>query len=158
MKLSENGLKWMMRLYPPMLLQRIWVQKVHKNFRGVDIKINRSFFTTNLGKATFGGTLFAAADPFYALLMGQIMRSKGIDVAVWLKSAEIRYLQPAREDCFYTLKITEEMINEAETEVRTKGKFVKAYPIEITNANAEVVCTVLNEIHIRDKNFVKPQN
>lgn len=156
MKLNETGLKWMMRLYPPMLLQRIWVKKVYKNFRGIDIKINRSFFTTNLGKATFGGTLFAAADPFYALLMGQIMRAKGIDVTVWLKSAEIRYLQPAREDCFYSLSITDEMITEAETELRTKGKFVKTYPIEIKNKKNEVVCYVLNEIHVRDKNFVKP--
>jgi hypothetical protein len=32
---------------------------------------------------------------------------------------------------FYSIKITEEMINEAETELNEKGVFVKCYSIEI---------------------------
>lgn len=156
MKISENSLKWLMRLYPPMLFQRIWVKKIDKDFRGIDVKINRSLFTTNLGSATFGGTIFAATDPFYALLIGQIMQHKGFKITVWLKSAEIQYLKPARKDLHYSIKIDDEMINEVELAISNEGKFVKTYPIEIFDTTGDLCVIALNEVYIRNLNFSKP--
>lgn len=156
MKISENSLKWLMRLYPPMLFQRIWVKKIDKDFRGIDVKINRSLFTTNLGSATFGGTIFAATDPFYALLIGQIMQHKGFKITVWLKSAEIQYLKPARKDLHYSIKIDDEMINEVEQAITNEGKFVKTYPIEIFDTTGDLCVIALNEVYIRNLNFTKP--
>lgn len=156
MTLSENGLKWLMRIYPPMLFQRIWVQQVHRDFMGVDVKINRSIFTTNLGNSIFGGTIFSATDPFYALLFGQIIRRKGYRITVWLKSAQIQYIKPGRSDLFYSIRLNPDMVNEAIATLKAEGKFVKAYPIEITNRQGELCATALNEIYIRDLDFVKP--
>lgn len=153
MTISENTLKWMMCLYPPMLFQRIWVKKVHKDFKGIDIKINRSFFTSNLGNAIFGGTIFSAADPFYALLFGQIMQRKNYKITVWLKSAEINYLKPARTDLHYTIFITDQMIEDAEQALRMVGKFIRAYPIEIFDKNNELCALASNEVYIRNLNF-----
>ena len=151
MKVSENILKWGMRLYPPLLLQRIWVQKVHKDFKGADIKINRSLFTLNFGKAIFGGTIYSGTDPFYAMLFGQILRNKNYHITIWLKSASIQFLKPARTDLFYKIHITEEMIKEAETELNNKGVFVKTYAIEVYSKNKELTAIARNEIYIRKK-------
>lgn len=156
MKISENSLKWLMRLYPPMFFQRIWVKKIDKDFRGIDVKINRSLFTTNLGSATFGGTIFAATDPFYALLIGQIMQHKGFKITVWLKSAEIQYLKPARKDLHYSIKIDDEMIKEVELAITNEGKFVKTYPIEIFDTLGDLCVTAQNEVYIRNLNYTKP--
>lgn len=144
-----------MRLYPPMLFQRIWVKKVHKNFRGIDIKINRSLFTSNLGNSIFGGTIFSATDPFYALLFGQIMQHKGFRITVWLKSAQIQYIKPGRTDLFYTITISEEMVGDAEKALLRDGKFVKPYPIDIFDKHGELCATALNEVYIRNLEFVK---
>ena len=156
MKITENSLKWLMRLYPPMLFQRIWVKKIDKDFRGIDVKINRSLFTTNLGSSTFGGTIFSATDPFYALLIGQIMQHKGFKITVWLKSAEIQYLKPARKDMHYSIKIDDDMIKEVENAIINEGKFVKTYPIEIFDTTGDLCVTALNEVYIRNLNFNKP--
>lgn len=142
-------MKWVMRLYPPMLMQRIWVQKIHKDFRGADIKINRSLFTLNFGKAIFGGTIYTATDPFYALLFGQIMKHKGHTITVWLKSASIQFIKPARTDLFYSISISEEMIKEAEEELNNKGVFIKSYPIEVYSKSGELCAVAKNEIYIR---------
>lgn len=144
-----------MRFYPPMLFQRIWVRKIHKNFMGVDIKINRSLFTTNLGSSIFGGTIFSATDPFYALLFGQILRHKGYKITVWLKSAQIQYIKPGRTDLYYTILIKPSMVEEAEQILKKDGKFVKAYPIEIFDNHGELCATAMNEIYVRDLEFVK---
>lgn len=151
MKLSENTIKWLMCLYPPMLLQRIWVQKIHKGFKGADIKINRSLFTSNFGKAIFGGTIFSATDPFYAILFGQILKHKGYNIIVWLKSASIRYLKPGRTDLYYSILITDDMINEAESELNAKGVFVKTYPVEVYSKSGQLCAVAKNEIYIRKK-------
>jgi hypothetical protein len=158
MQISENTLKWLMRLYPPMLFQRIWVKKVHKGFTGIDIKINRSLFTTNLGSSIFGGTIFTATDPFYALLFGQLMKRKGFNITVWLKSAQIQYLKPARTNLHYTIRISPDMIGEAEQALRQEGKFIKTYPIEIFNTSGELCVSALNEIYIRNLDFIRAEN
>ncbi|PBQ31067.1 DUF4442 domain-containing protein [Sphingobacteriaceae bacterium] len=155
MMISENKLKWLMRFYPPMLFQRIWVMKIYKGFTGIDVKINRSLFTTNLGNSIFGGTIFSATDPFYALLFGQLMQRKGFKITVWLKSAQIQYIKPGRTDLHYSIKISEEMITEAEGVLRAEGKFIKAYPIEIFDTSGELCATALNEVYVRNLEFKK---
>ena len=122
---------------------------------GVDIKINRSLFTTNLGNSIFGGTIFSATDPFYALLFGQILRHKGYKITVWLKSAQIQYIKPGRTDLYYTILIDQPMIDEAERILKQEGKFIKAYPIEIFDKEGELCATAMNEIYLRDLTFVK---
>lgn len=151
MNVSENRLKWAMRLYPPLLLQRIWVQSIHKGFRGADIKINRSLVTLNFGKAIFGGTIYAATDPFHAMLFGQILNHKNYHVTVWLKSASIQFLKPARTDLYYRILITDEMVAEAEAGINNDGVFVKTYRIELFSKKGDLYAVAKNEIHVKKK-------
>lgn len=157
LRLTENRLKWLMRFYPPLLFQRIWVKEIGKDFRSATIKINRSLWTSNLGSSIFGGTLFAAGDPFYALLIGQIFRDKGYKVSVWLKSAQISYLRPARTTCSYNIVLSEELINELEDTLKKEGKFVKSFTIEILNEQGECYVRMQNEIYLRNLKFNKEE-
>ena len=157
MIVSENMLKWGMRFYPPLFFQRIWVKKIHKGFAGIDVKINRSIFTTNLGNSIFGGTIFSATDPFYALLFNQQMQRKGFKISVWLKSAHIQYLKPGRTDLYFSLSITPDMVSEVEKTLNTEGKFIKAYPIEIFDKQGELCASVMNEVYIGNLNFTRKE-
>ncbi|OWK70331.1 PaaI family thioesterase [Pedobacter sp. AJM] len=150
MIISPNTLKWVMRLYPPLFFQRIWVQKFGDDFRSCTVKINKSFLNKNYNGSIFGGTIYAATDPFYALLFDQLMQRKGFKVRVWLKSASIHYLKPGRSQLYFTIEITDDMLAEAEQALRTAGKFIKAYPMEITNKKGELCATVMNEVYIRN--------
>ncbi len=140
-----------MRLYPPLLFQRIWTQTIHKDFKGAEIKVNRSLFTLNFGKAIFGGTIYSATDPFYAMLFGQIFRYKNYKVTVWLKSASIQFLKPARTDLYFTIRITDEIIAEAEKELNHKSVFIKTYSIELYSKSNELYAIAKNEIYIKKK-------
>jgi acyl-coenzyme A thioesterase PaaI-like protein len=150
MVISENVLKWALRFYPPLLFQRIWVVRFEKGFRGVKVKVNKSLINNNYNNSIFGGTIFAAADPFYPLLFHQILIHKGYKVRVWLKSAEIKYLKPGRTDLFFDIKITEEDIEDVEHILNTSGKYTKMYPVEMYNKAGELCVSVLSEVYIRD--------
>ncbi|RZK48254.1 MAG: DUF4442 domain-containing protein [Pedobacter sp.] len=150
MIVSEKTLKWALSLYPPLLFNRIWVKQFHPDFRGVDVVIVNSFLNRNYNGSIFGGTIYAATDPFYAILFDQLMQRKGFKVRVWLKSASIQYLKPARTNLYFSLKVTDEMIAEAEHALLTEGKFVKAYPMELYDATGLLCATVQNEVYLRN--------
>jgi len=150
MIVSEKALKWAMRLYPPLFFQRIWVQKFGKGFTSADVKINKSFLNKNYNDSIFGGTIFAGADPFYALLFDQILQRRGFKVRVWLKSAQIQYIKPGRTNLYFKINITEEEIAEAEEILNTVGKFVKAFPIEMYDKNGELCVSLINEVYVRN--------
>jgi len=158
MLVSENVLKWVLRFYPPLLFQRIWVIRFGKNFRSVRVKVNKSLVNNNYNDSIFGGTIFAAADPFYPLLFHQILIHKGYQVRVWLKSAEINYLKPGRTDLFFDINIAEEDIEEIEQILNTNGKHVKAYPIEMYNKQGELCVSVWSEVYIRNLNLTETHN
>jgi acyl-coenzyme A thioesterase PaaI-like protein len=158
MVVSENVLKWALRFYPPLLFQRIWVIRFEKGFRGVRVKINKSLINNNYNNSIFGGTIFAAADPFYPLLFHQVLTHKGYKIRVWLKSAEIHYLKPGRTDLFFDIKLAESDIEEIEHVLNTNGKHVKAYPIEMYNKEGELCVSVLSEIYIRNLEHAETNN
>lgn len=150
MIVSEKTLKWALCLYPPLFFQRIWVRRFHPGFKGVDVKINHSLLNKNYNGSIFGGTIYAATDPFYALLFDQLLQREGFKIRVWLKSASISYLKPGRSALFFTIVITDEMLNEAVESLNTHGKFVKAYPMELKDSEGQVCATVLNEVYVRN--------
>lgn len=150
MVVSENVLKWALRLYPPLLFQRIWVIRFNKDFRGVKVKVNKSLVNNNYNNSIFGGTIFASADPFYPLLFHQILTHKGYKVRVWLKSAEIRYLKPGRTDLFFEINITEDEIRKVEHILNTTGKHAEAYLTEMYNKAGELCVSVFTEVYIRN--------
>lgn len=150
MVVSENMLKWAIRFYPPLFFQRIWVKEFDKGFVGVHVKISKSLLNINYNRSIFGGTIFSATDPFYALLFDQILKRRGFKTRIWLKSASIQYLKPGRSKLYFKISLSEEDIKEAEEALRSVGKFVKAFPLEILNSQGEVCAKVINEVYIRN--------
>jgi hypothetical protein len=86
------------------------------------------------------------------------MKRKGFRVTVWLKSAQINYLKPGRTNLYFSIQITVEMIAEAETALQKNGKFIKAYPIDIFDRSGQRCATAINEVYIRNLDFVKTSN
>jgi acyl-coenzyme A thioesterase PaaI-like protein len=150
MKVSAKVLKWVLRFYPPLFFQRIWIQRFDKNFKSVEVKIFKSILNTNYNNSIFGGTIFAASDPFYAILFDQILAIRGFKTRVWLKSASIQYLKPGHSNLYFKIEISEIDIEEAIHVLNTIGKFVKAFPLEIYNKKGELCAIVNNEIYIRN--------
>lgn len=150
MKVSPKVLKWVLRFYPPLFFQRIWIRKFDKDFKSVEVKIFKSLINTNFNNSIFGGTIYAASDPFYAILFDQILKIKGFKTRVWLKSAHIQYLKPGREHLYFKISISDQEIKNTIHILETDGKYVKAFPLEIYNKRGELCALVSNEVYIRN--------
>ncbi|MDR3694988.1 DUF4442 domain-containing protein [Mucilaginibacter sp.] len=150
MLVSEGVLKWTLRFYPPLFFQRIWIIRFHKGFRGVEVKIGRSILNKNYHKSIFGGTIYAAADPFYPLLFNNIMSLKGYNVRAWTRSSAIRYHKPAHSNLHFKITISDSEIVVCEDELKLNGRFRKSYLTEIFDKNDKLCASVINEIYMRD--------
>jgi hypothetical protein len=97
----------------------------------------------------FGGSLFSAADPFYAIMYWQIFERKGMKVLTWLKTAQIQYLRPANEKLYIDFKLTDEDIEEAIAALMEHGRYKKTHDIQFVNSKGEVFVKAQNEVYLR---------
>jgi hypothetical protein len=155
MVVSEKILKWTMRFYPPLFFQRIWVISFENGFTGVRVKITKSILNRNYNGSIFGGTIFTAADPFYPLLFHQLFTKKGYRIVAWSKSAEIQFLKASLTDLYFDIKLNNNEIAEAEHILTTGGKYVKSHPIDIYNKNGEICVSLINEVYLRNLDFIE---
>jgi len=158
MQVSENLLKWLVRFYPPLFFQRVWVVKIHKNFKGIDVNIRKSIWNRNYNNSIFGGTIFAAADAFYPILFFKALSQKGYKLRAWSKSLHIEYHKPGFTDLYYNITISDAELAEAEEILNTVGKYKKFHPIEIYNKSGINVASVMNEVYMRNLNFIETGN
>lgn len=138
-----------MRFYPPLLFQRIWVKKFKKDFRGAEVKIVKSIFNINYNKSIFGGTIFSAADPFFAVCIYQILQQKGYETRVWTKSASIQFIKPAYTSLHFSFYINDREIDEMLQGLDAAGKCSQVYPLEIFDTKSELCAIVDTEVHVR---------
>ena len=155
MVVSENTLKWIMRLYPPLLFQRIWVREFNKGFKGVSVTIIKSIFNKNYNGSIFGGTIFAAADPFYPVLFDRVLNTGDRKLTIWSKSSNINFLKPALSNLSFQIILSDADIELAIHTLNTTGKYENSFPIDIYNNNNEVCVSLMNEVYIRDLNFTQ---
>jgi acyl-coenzyme A thioesterase PaaI-like protein len=149
MLVSENLLKWAMRFYPPLFFQRIWVVQIDRDFMGAEVRIAKSFLNMNYNRSIFGGTIFCAADPFFGVLFYQVLKRKGLNVRIWLKSASINYLKPGFSKLCFKLKLNEQDIRDVENTLAAGEKFIRTFSVELWNKDGQLCATVNNEVYIK---------
>lgn len=143
--------KWLMNLYPPLLINRISVKSISQDYKQVEVRVKKSLLNRNLQKTIFGGTIFSAADPFHALMYWQIFRLRGIHCEAWLKRAEIQYLKPANSDLRLLFEITDDEIELVNSQLKEKGKAEMVHDTAILNKNNETVAFVKSTISLKKK-------
>jgi len=147
--LSERQAKWLLNLYPPFLFNRIRVLEFGAGFRACRVRVSHSVLTRNLQGTTFGGTIFSAADPFYALMYWQIFARRGQRVQAWLKSARVDYRRPAASALSLEFRLSEEEIERAISAVESEGRFVRSYLVEAVDRDGEVCAEIETEVYLR---------
>jgi acyl-coenzyme A thioesterase PaaI-like protein len=145
---SPRQLRWLMRAYPPLLFQRVQVVEIDPGFRRALVRVKRSILSRNLQGSTFGGTIYAAVDPFHALLLWQVCAHQGIRVQAWMKEAVITFARPAESDLTIEFTLDEQTINAALAAVQDNGRFARIFEVHARDQQGDVCATVRTDIRI----------
>ena len=114
------------------------------------IRLRLNPWTYNYVGTIFGGSLFAAADPFYMLML---FRALGPQFVVWDKSASIRFKKPGKTTLYAKYKITDEDFAEIKNAVTEKGETTRNFMIQWLDKDSVVHAEIIRECYIADKKF-----
>jgi acyl-coenzyme A thioesterase PaaI-like protein len=145
---SPRQLRWLMLAYPPQLFQRVQVLEIDPGFRRAQVRVRRSIFSRNLQGSTFGGTIYAAVDPFHALLLWQICAHQGIRVQAWMKEAVITFLRPAESHLTIEFTLDDRTVDDALRAVRESGRFAQIFEVQALDEQGSVCANVRTDIRI----------
>ena len=147
---SPRFFKWILRGFPPYLLSRTWVEAVGDDFLSCRLRVKRTRLSRNLNGTTFGGTLYAAGDPIFAVLLWQALAHRGVAAEAWTRSAHVLFARPARTDLVYDFALTESDVEDAFAAMRADGRFERSFFVDGVDANGETCVRVDTTIVLRE--------
>ena len=111
--------------------------------------------TRNGAGTMFGGSLYAATDPIYALLLAANL---GPDYIVWDKSASIRYRKPGREALTAEFSVSAEEIAAVRAEVERSGSCNRTYLTTFSDRHGVVHAEIEKTVYVACKRHYKAKN
>jgi acyl-coenzyme A thioesterase PaaI-like protein len=140
--------RWYFNLLPTYRGSGGRIRYVAADWCEVRIDLPLSWRTRNYVGTIFGGSMFAAVDPIYMVMLINIL---GPGYVVWDKSATIRFLKPGRSTLRAHFELDEAEIQEIKDLVREGPAVNRVYRVDLVDREGTVCAAVEKTIHIRRK-------
>jgi len=137
-----------MNFWPPFLGAGIRVDFMAKDYHKIIVSMKLKFWNKNYVNTHYGGSLYSMTDPFYMLMLMQIL---GRDYIVWDKSASIRFKKPGMGKVTAVFELTPEQIESYKKELASNDKIEPLLTVTICNESGETVAIVEKVLHIKKK-------
>lgn len=150
--MTAEKLKRRIRFYPPYLGAGVRVTHVSDDFRTVKVEMPLRFYNKNYVGTHFGGSLYAMCDPFFMLMLINIL---GPGYIVWDKAAAIRFKKPGKGLVKATFTISEEKIAEIRAAADSQPKVEPEFHVTVTDEKGDVVAEIDKLLYVRKKSAMK---
>jgi len=134
--------------YPPYLGAAVRVTHISDDFHDVEVEMPLRFYNRNYVGTHFGGSLYSMVDPFYMLMLINIL---GPDYIVWDKAASIRFKKPGKGVMKAAFHLSEEQIAEIRAAADTLPKVEPQFLVVIKDAEDNVVAEIDKLLYVRRK-------
>jgi acyl-coenzyme A thioesterase PaaI-like protein len=138
-------MRWAFNLWPCYRGTGARVTFIASDWREVRIRLPLYWRTRNYVGTIFGGSLYAAVDPFYMLML---IRNLGPDVVVWDKAASIRFRKPGRATLTAAFRIDEAELAEIRRLLQEHPKVDRTYTVQLVDREGVIHAEVEKVIHI----------
>jgi len=139
--------RWV-NLYPPYLGAAVRVTRISEDFRDVEVEMPLRFYNRNYVGTHFGGSLYSMCDPFYMLMLINIL---GPGYIVWDKAASIRFRKPGKGVMKAAFHLSEEQIAEIRAGAETQPKVEPQFQVLIKDAEGNVVAEIDKLLYVKKK-------
>jgi len=146
---SNQIQRFLFNQYPAYRRSGGYISFLSKDWKKAEVTLRLSWKTINYMGAGFGGSIYAAIDPIFAM---QLIRNLGEGYVVWDKAAHIRFLKPIRSTVKATFLITDEILEEIKYKVAAQHKYEVDFLLTLQDSEGKIYAEVLKTIHIAQKN------
>ena len=113
----------LMNFWLPFFFNRIKIINVSSDFKKVQVLLKHTFWNRNPNKSLWGGAIFSAVDPFYPIMLKQILLLDNIETTFLTKSAQVEYLKESKTNILFSYRVTSEEINNIKDILNEHGKY-----------------------------------
>ena len=121
--LTANELKRMLNFWFPFLVNRIRIISIADDFHEMQVRLKHSFWNRNPNKSVWGGSIASALDPFFPVMMKQIILRRGTSTDFFSKAIHVEFVRVVETNIFFQFKITEPEVINAEKMLNNDGKY-----------------------------------
>ena len=146
--MKARWLRHGLNLWPPFLFSGIHVAELAEDWSRARVELRMRPWNRNYVGTHFGGSLFAMTDPFWMLLM---LHAIGRDHIVWDRAAEIVFEKPGRGMVSATFVLDRATVEEIRAGAADGEKHLRWFPVDIVDADGEVVARVRKQLYVRRK-------
>jgi acyl-coenzyme A thioesterase PaaI-like protein len=107
-----------------------------------------SWRTRNYVGTIFGGSIYAAVDPIYMLML---IRRLGPDFIVWDKAATIQFKKPGKETLNARFEIRDQELAAIRNALETQRSVDRTYVVELVDGSGTICATVEKIIYVRKR-------
>jgi acyl-coenzyme A thioesterase PaaI-like protein len=147
-EMNPNFFKLLLNVYPPYWGTGIVVKKISPNYKEIIVQMKMKWYNRNYVNTHFGGSLYAMTDPFFMLMLLQIL---GKEYIVWDKAAHIEFIKPGRGTLTAKFIITEEEIGNILKNTADGQKYLPEFSVDIKDEADETVASVTKILYVRKK-------
>lgn len=152
--MSPFRLRLLLNLYPPYWATGIRVTRIAPDFRVVEVAMPLRWYNRNRVGTHFGGSLSAMTDPFYMLMLMEIL---GRDYVIWDKAGTIEYRKPGTGRVVARFEIDQPLIDRIVAATADGDKYQPTLAVDIRDEAGDVVAHVTRTLHVRRKRQVVPE-
>ncbi len=147
-KRDPRVLRWMLNVYPPYLGAGVRVRSIAPDFRRIEVEMPLRWFNRNYVGTHFGGSLYSMTDPFFMLMLINIL---GPEYIVWDQAAEIFFRRPGRGTVRAVFTISEEQIEDIRRHTANGEPYRPRFTVQVTDTQGEVVAEVVKVLYIKKR-------
>jgi hypothetical protein len=146
--LRSRFYRWSFNLFPAYCATGARITYISDDFREVRVKLPLTWQTRNYVGTIFGGSMYAAVDPVYMLML---IKNLGPGYVVWDKSACIQFKKPGRTTLFARFKLDDQDIETIRKDLMDSRSVDKTYQVDLTDKEGVVHASVEKVVYIRLK-------
>jgi hypothetical protein len=146
--MKASRLRWLLNCYPPYVGAGIRVGYIAQDYSEIQVSMKLRWYNRNYVNTHFGGSLYAMTDPFYMLMMINIL---GKEYLVWDKAADIEFVAPGSGTVLAQFQLTPEQIDDVIANTADGGKFLPKYPVDVIDEKDQLIARVTKTLYVRKK-------
>jgi hypothetical protein len=137
-----------MKLFPAWRGTGATVTYIAGDYRELRVELPLTWRTRNYVGTIFGGSLYAAVDPWYMILLIHLL---GRDYVVWDKAATIRFRKPGRSKLYATFKFDDAELDAIRAATADGKPVDRVYTVDLVDKDNVVHASVEKVIYVRRK-------
>ncbi|OAJ33496.1 DUF4442 domain-containing protein [Piscirickettsia salmonis] len=135
-------------LWPPFWGTGIRVDFISADFRQIRVSMKLRFYNKNYVGIHFGGSLYSMIDPFYILMLVQIL---GPQYKILDQAAKITYLKPGLGTVYAHFQLNDAVLDQVRMHTGSGEKYLLTLPIDIVDDQNDVIAHIDKTIYIRQR-------